>query len=199
MEHGKIIASGTYDELRTNSVEFLSFIGTCQQKEFEENAVLDTSNKRAIDQSGKPIADEIMIEEERSNHSVPFKAYLDYLKAAHNNLRFFLTITCSIPLSQVANVSISLVIAWWTSRTFHLSTATYIGLSLLMIFSHQVLWLQNWTECRVTFVRSSGTVTERALRSTLHAPLSFFDTTPVGRILNRFTLVNIYSTGSIVR
>ncbi|KAH3867552.1 hypothetical protein DPMN_030684 [Dreissena polymorpha] len=36
-------------------------------------------------------------------------------------------------------------------------------------------------------VRASGTLHDAMLKSILHAPMAFFDTTPIGRMMNRFS------------
>ncbi|EEY58685.1 ATP-binding Cassette (ABC) Superfamily [Phytophthora infestans T30-4] len=90
--------------------------------------------------------------------------------------------------TQISSVSTDLWLTNWTSNrprggnlTFYLSVYAYLGLSTI------ALGFVGDLCCRYAGLSASKQIHHRLLRRVIKGTMRFFDTTPVGRILNRFS------------
>jgi ATP-binding cassette, subfamily C (CFTR/MRP), member 1 len=98
-----------------------------------------------------------------------------------------------VALSQVATLSVDGFLSQWTSSSSLQSTAsaqatTWHHVYLLILISSVACTLQLGKQLvgAIAGLRVSKDVHEACLSAVTRAPMSFFDETPVGRILNRF-------------
>ncbi|KAF9178380.1 hypothetical protein BGZ50_007768, partial [Haplosporangium sp. Z 11] len=132
----------------------------------------------------------IISEEQMKQGSVHKSIYLAYAKACSYSSVFLYIL--SMLFSQGASISTSLWLTHWSSDNdagkFNHSTFYYLGIyaalgmtySLLTVFQSIVLQVH----CGI---RSARVLHQEMLHSVLRSPMMFFDTTPMGRILNRFS------------
>ncbi|KAJ2160764.1 hypothetical protein GGF46_002010 [Coemansia sp. RSA 552] len=119
--------------------------------------------------------------------SVEWKTYMTYYHAcgARNAALFFVTLLAAATSAVAANMWLK---HWAASAReaqsplFFLLIYGALGLLGAAMSALQALLL--WTRCAV----AASLSTHRAmLRSVLRAPMAFFDVTPLGRVLNRFS------------
>ncbi|KAG9234185.1 ABC multidrug transporter-like protein [Amylocarpus encephaloides] len=190
MEDGHIQAIDTFDNLMQNHPAFQLLMETTavEEKHEEEEHVNDDEvedEKKTVKKKRKG-GPALMQAEERAVKSVPWSVYLDYIRASGTILNAFLVFLFLVS-SQGANIATSLWLSWWTSDEFGYSRGLYIGVygalgasqALLLFAFSQVL----------TYVGTSASkqMLNQAITRALRAPMSFFDTTPLGRITNRFS------------
>lgn len=128
----------------------------------------------------------LMQQEERAVSSVPWSVYAAYIRASGSMLNVPVVLF-SLIVSQGVNITTGLWLSWWTSDHYGLSNAQYIGgyaglgaLQVICIFIFSVL-------LSVLGTKASKKMLHDAVTRVLRAPMSFFDTTPLGRITNRFS------------
>ena len=90
-------------------------------------------------------------------------------------------------LWQCTRVAADLWLSYWTSRTFHQSQAWYMGIYGLLGASCLVVALITRIAFPVAVLRATQRLFSAALHRVVRAPISFFDTTPLGRITNRYS------------
>jgi len=78
-------------------------------------------------------------------------------------------------------------VSWWTSNRWGYSTGTYIGVYAALGAVQALLLFFFAFSLTVFGTRASKRMLGRAMKRALRAPMSFFDTTPLGRITNRFS------------
>ena len=130
----------------------------------------------------------LMTVEERAEGEVELSTYRSYLKAANKPallvliLASFLAASASQQLQQV-------VVAAWTSDVGYVKRplAAYLGGVTLMAAGVAFF---NWSRTYVGAIYGAGAseaLHSQMIRSVLRAPLFFFESTPVGRLVQRFT------------
>ncbi|KAI1776106.1 ATP-binding cassette transporter protein YOR1-like protein [Hypoxylon cercidicola] len=189
MDGGKIQAVDTFDNLMANHSGFRQLMETTaveEKKEEEPAAVEEKTADGDKDKKKKKRGQGLMQAEERAMSSVPWSVYTAYIRASGSILNAPLTILVLL-LSQGANIMTSLWLSYWTSDRFGLTTGVYIGVYAAMgtlqaglMFAFSILLTMFGTSASRTLLR-------QAVTRTLRAPMSFFDTTPLGRITNRFS------------
>lgn len=196
MEAGRIQAVDTFDNLMRAHAGFQALMETTAVEEErvdddddddkeEEEKPADADEERRKHRSNKRGA-ALMQQEEKAQASVPWSVYGAYVRASGSALNAPLVVGILL-LSQGANIMTSLWLSYWTSDRFGLATGTYIGvyaglgaLQALLMFLFSVL-------LSVLGTNASRVMLREAVTRVLRAPMSFFDTTPLGRITNRFS------------
>lgn len=197
LENGKITQEGTYAELVANRNGAFAglmeeFGGDIEEKreeelEKEEEAIEDIGEKEEDKKTeGKPAVKALMQEEERATGSVDKGVYVKVFKLADGWITFTLLIV-SVILQQTAQVVGSYILVWWQEDSFNRSSSFYEGMYAFLgvmqaVFSFIMGLATSWIGYNVSRAIHYG-----AIRGILRAPMSFFDTTPLGRITNRFS------------
>ncbi|KAH7401860.1 P-loop containing nucleoside triphosphate hydrolase protein [Phaeosphaeria sp. MPI-PUGE-AT-0046c] len=198
VEEGRVQAVDTFEALMSQNEGFQQLMKTTKREEEqekdtdEENAeevaadVTDGKKeaKKTAKRQKKAVA--LMQVEDRATKSVSWGVWIAYIKAGGGiwvgPLVFVLLV-----LSQGANIVTSLWLSYWTSDKFGFSEGAYIGAYASFGFSQALfMFLFSWSVA-VFGTEAGKTMLHRAITRVLRAPMSFFDTTPLGRITNRFS------------
>ena len=75
--------------------------------------------------------------------------------------------------------------SWWSETRYNFSFATYLTVYVVWALAQMVLVFIAALLLSYAVVRTSYTMHDAAFKKVLYSPLAFFDTTPMGRILNR--------------
>lgn len=198
LEGGEVQAVDTFPNLMANNEAFQRMLKSSKKE--EEKEVEKEEEEEAIDPDAKKLgksaakqtakrqkkAVALMQAEERATKSVSWGVWAAYIRAGGGIWVGPLVVTLLI-LSQGANIVTSLWLSYWTSNKFGYSDGTYIGAYAAFGFSQAMfMFLFSWSVA-VFGTRAGKTMLHRAITRVLRAPMSFFDTTPLGRITNRFS------------
>ena len=127
----------------------------------------------------------LMQQEERAVKSVSWNVYIAYVRASGSVL-FAPMIFLILVISQGANITTSLWLSWWTSNKFGFTQAQYIGAYAALGVLQALLMFTFSVSLTTLGTKASRIMLQNAMTRVLRAPMSFFDTTPLGRITNRF-------------
>lgn len=200
LEDGLIAESGTYDELNSREngafARLMAEFGGQQEEQDEEKkededdgiekAKHDDGAEKKRQESGNNKGD-IMTQEQRNTGSVAGKVYKDYFKAGHGVIMLPLIIL-TISLMQAATVLNSYWLVWWQEQYFGVNRqGLYMGVyaalgvaqAIFLFFAGYVTSLLSFWAC--------ANLHNDAMKGIIFAKMSFFDTTPVGRIMNVLT------------
>lgn len=190
MQDGHIQTIDTFDNLMANNEGFQKMMASTAQeeklkKDGESGADGEEEGKGAKKKSTtRRVA--LMQQEERAVKSVPWSIYAAYIRASGMLLNGLLVLLL-LALSQGANIVTSLWLSWWTANKFKYATGKYIGGYAGLGVAQALLQFSFSVALSVLGTQSSKVMLQNAMTRVLRAPMSFFDTTPLGRITNRFS------------
>ena len=188
MDSGKIRAVDTFDKLMETEPGFKHLMETTAQEEKKEDdgdaPVEEKSTKKDTKKRKKGRG--LMQAEERAVASVPWSVYGTYIRAS-GSIFNALWVLLALVIAQGSNIATSLWLSYWTGDKFGFSQGVYIGV-YAALGTGQAIFLFIFAIMLTIFgTRASKALLRQAVTRTLRAPMSFFDTTPLGRITNRFS------------
>ncbi|KAK7017781.1 ABC protein [Favolaschia claudopus] len=204
LSNGRIAEAGTYPELIARGGEFARLdkeFGGAEAKEEEQGveagasesggkkqmkvvSVEDAKKKGERSTGTGKIQGRLMVKEQRTTGGVAWSVYGYYVKAGGAWLMAPLILAAI--LMQGSAVANSYVLVWWQADTFNKPFSYYQLLYALTgiaqtIFTFILGLLMDFFAVNVSAALHGG-----ALGNVFHAPMSFFDTTPMGRIISIF-------------
>jgi ABC-type multidrug transport system fused ATPase/permease subunit len=186
MEGGKVQAIDTFDNLMKNSESFQQLMESTAVEEHKDEAAAAQNPGANEPYKKKKKAKGLMQSEERAIASVPWSVYATYVKASGSMLNAPIVLVLLI-LAQGANIVTSLWLSWWTSDKFGFSMGQYIGVYAGLGAAQVMMMFAFMVSLSIYGTRASKNMLQQAVTRVLRAPMSFFDTTPLGRITNRFS------------
>ncbi|KAG0325521.1 hypothetical protein BGZ99_000575 [Dissophora globulifera] len=124
-----------------------------------------------------------MTEEERATGAVSMDVYRSYFGlGGHSD---WILVVVLMSLQQAAGVAMGVWLSFWTENKFDLSTWTYIDVYLGAGVVQLIIVMAGSFIMVSAVIKSSRIMHDKVFLSVLYSPMSFFDTTPMGRILNR--------------
>ncbi|KAL7089475.1 hypothetical protein ACP275_13G188700 [Erythranthe tilingii] len=207
VHEGTVKEEGTFEELSNNGILFQKLMENAGKMEeyVEENEEVDINNDRTsktivngLDkevskdanqkQSKKPGKSMLIKQEERETGVVSWNVLMRYKNALGGTWVVMILFMCYIT-TEVLRVSSSTWLSYWTDQS---SSSDIHG----PIFYNSVYSLLSFGQVMVTLTNSFWMITSSLyaarrlhiamLNSILKAPMVFFHTNPLGRIINRF-------------
>ncbi|OJD13223.1 hypothetical protein AJ78_06297 [Emergomyces pasteurianus Ep9510] len=194
MDDGRISSIDTFDNLMRDNEVFRQLLATTSQEDDTSKTKSDEEDDIEAERAEMPKKKgktpkqgaSLMQQEERAVSSVSWGVWRAYIAS------FGLVINCplivlSLILTSGANIVTSLWLSYWTSNQFDLSTGQYIGVYAGLGGVQVFLTFAFSTILSVSGTNASASMFQKAMSRVLRAPMAFFDTTPMGRIVNRFS------------
>jgi ABC-type multidrug transport system fused ATPase/permease subunit len=209
LKDGRVSETGQYHELMDAGQSFYQLIKEysvnhrCYQRKkhmevdgnVEESSELETDNSTEDGDEVEPGADavksdkgELVAEEKIAEGSVSWSVYIKYVKSA--SYKYALMVVSLYALVQSIQIGSNIWLKYWVtnSASGNLTLSEYLGIYAAFIVAFVLLSaLVTYFAMVLGIVRAARRLHERLLDKVLHLPMSFFDTTPLGRIVNRFS------------
>ena len=203
MKNGRIEEQGEYNELMQKEGEFARLMHTyggideTEEDEVTENSV-DSSLEEKTEKTKELVKKEVkkeekkkgkalMTTEERATGSVDISIYKGYAKAAGGIICVALIILLVISI-QLVKLGNDIWLVFWTEQRFtSMTTSVYILIYLIWNFGQTLLTLFYSMYMAFAGIKAASKIHKDAISRVIMAPISFFDTTPLGRIINRFS------------
>lgn len=200
MNEGFIESIDTFENLMRDNKVFQRLMATTAQEEgdgenkgeeVDDDDEVDEESIKAKDKPAKKVKSlktpaALMQQEERAVDSVGWAVWKAYVSAFGMILNFPLIIL-TLVLANVASIWTNLWLSYWISNKYNLTIGAYIGIYAALGFAQIFLMFAYSTILSISGTNASKTMLKRAMTRVLRAPMSFFDTTPLGRITNRFS------------
>ncbi|KAK2942132.1 Multidrug resistance-associated protein [Blattamonas nauphoetae] len=186
LEKGRVKAEGRYEEIREQGVNFDEFIIKAGKKS-EKKGKKDAEEKEE-EKTNEDNAKQIITEEEQETGGIKMRSYAKYLRTLMplGLLILFLLFT-------VISEAVSPVATWWLGKIsnptamggmgfwWKIGVYGFLALGLLVLLMLRAVMTAG------AVGRSARVNHDKLMDHVMSCPTSFFDTTPMGRILNRFT------------
>ncbi|KAL6578332.1 hypothetical protein OROMI_010660 [Orobanche minor] len=205
MKNGRTAQVGKYDDILVPGSDFIRLVGAqnaalSSTLDFSRAAPISADNTKSVisneyvngnvDEGGAgglaPAA-QLVKEEERERGGVGFPVYWKYITTAYGGALVVLVILASVIL-QILQIGSDYWLAWATRSSKDVKPAT--GPTLITVYASLACGICFCTLVVDLLVGATGYITairlfKNMLVTIFRAPMSFFDATPAGRILNR--------------
>ncbi|KAI1289994.1 ATP-binding cassette sub-family C member 4 [Halotydeus destructor] len=192
LEGGKMVATGKYEELMREKVDFLAFLETKKDESRKYSVDEEINIDDQLELSRKNYVE---VDEKTQSGTVVGKVYWEYFRSG-SSAAIVILVFVSIIVAQWLYNYCDLWLTAWTEKyndptelteNAVLNEATniaiYSSLTLVLFVSAFVRTIGLYLLC----LQSSISLHNSIFSKLLLAPMSFFEATPMGRILNRFT------------
>ncbi|HYX34898.1 MAG TPA: ABC transporter transmembrane domain-containing protein [Oligoflexus sp.] len=209
LQNGTVVDAAPLSELLARCEAFQNFYNRVDREALEEAQHAEQGKSGAVgDTSAAAEFVKLTDDEDRASGAVQFKVYKDYGRALLGprgpgrwmvaaQLATASVLTVGIPLLQNGwlaywashqsgpGAQTPWILSLWPTSLYESNHALLLwgGLGLLAVIAavmHQLLWLGR-------ALKAGAQLHDAAFAAVLKAPLRFFDRTPIGRILNRFS------------
>ncbi|KAF5442210.1 hypothetical protein F2P56_034895 [Juglans regia] len=195
MSDGEVLKTAPYHDLLASSQEFQELVNA-HKETAGSNRLADVPAAQERGTSARDIrktyiektfkgskGDQLIKQEEREIGDAGFKPYVQYLNQNKGFLYFSVANLCHLlfVISQISQNS------WMAANVENpnVSTLRLIMVYLLIGFSITLVLLCRSISMVVLGLQSSKSLFSQLLNSLFRAPMSFYDSTPLGRILSR--------------
>ncbi|KAL0443292.1 UNVERIFIED_CONTAM: ABC transporter C family member 3 [Sesamum latifolium] len=210
MKDGKIKQAGKYSDILKSGSDFMELVGAHEEalsaldsidagraatgEESSRNAksVLEEQDSRngghdKVDNSGETKG-QLVEEEEREKGTVGLSVYWKYIRTAYGGLLAPFPLLAQV-LFQILQIGSNYWMAWATPVSKDVAPHVQ-GSTLIIVYVAMSVGSSFCIFARALFIVTIGYKTANILFNKMHlcifrAPMSFFDSTPSGRILNR--------------
>lgn len=200
LDHGRLVGLGSYEELHASCAEFRAYL--------EEYRRTHSNLAQAVEAPQASVANgdalRVTEEEDREYGAVRGGMYWDYVKALGGENKLWRpVIILALALAASANTALPLLQKGWLAFVSNhinsaeaaegwLSTIASQPLYAIYLYGGIGLLVLVGTMCADLFWLRRGlaagrSVHDKMLKSILGASVRFFDSTPVGRVLQRFS------------
>ena len=203
------VKKGTAKELRANDEMFQSLLTTYNRgkdavegdgtavkaKKKEKSTAVDAVTKVGPTAAEKTEKGTLTESEERETGDISWRVYQRYFTSG-GTLPFYLMAPLFFCATQAIQTSGDFWLARWSNNLSGSSipTGEWIGVYGALIFGSTMAMIGRTTTMSLFGVRSSRVLHHDLARSILSKSISWFDRTPAGRIINRFTKASSHHT-----
>ncbi|KDQ09674.1 hypothetical protein BOTBODRAFT_137615 [Botryobasidium botryosum FD-172 SS1] len=192
LQDGRITEQGTYAELISQGKDFAKLV-----EEFGNAEEADDAAAQKAESAKEPTKDlpaaalkkgaALMQREEKAEGDLEWAVYKDYIRAA-GSLSWAPLLLILITIAQCFRVANTVILGLWSENNIPgLGQTGYIILFATTGLGQALFVYAGSFAFSYAGFFASLTLFRRALGSVLGSPMSFFDTTPIGRIMARLT------------
>ncbi|KAI9463349.1 ABC transporter [Lactarius psammicola] len=190
---GRITEHGTFDEMMANREDFARTFNefvTKDQTESKGGKVVDIEDADADEDIEKRQAArrgaQLMQAEERNTGVVSFQVYKQYIQSGNGTVLVPVMLV-TLVVMQVSIVLSSYWLVWWQERQWRRPQGFYMGIYAALGVGQALATFLNGIAVAFIAYSASRRMHNNAITRVMLGPMSFFETTPVGRIMNRFS------------
>ncbi|KWU44771.1 ABC transporter [Rhodotorula sp. JG-1b] len=208
MENGRIAEEGSFDALLNSNSAFSRFAHEygvvnavaqtdekAQQDEVDEVMDEETETEKSKTEeinpemaAGKTYGSSrpLVQKEEQATGSIKLSTWYTFAKAA-NGLFTVPAVLLSLTLMSASQILSQFALTWWQNNNWGLGSNTYIGVYAALGISSALFTFLLGLATVWFGTAAARTLHNMAMKQVIQAPMTYFDQTPLGRIMNRFS------------
>lgn len=191
MKDGKFTECGTYKQLMADDGEFCKLIRdhVSEGKQETEDEGDAAEEADAPEKEKKAATSKLIQTEEREVGEVSISVYRQYITAL-GGIAVCVFLIFFFLFEQLSKTAADWWLSYWSDNASDpngLENWEYIAIYAAIGGANGFFVLSRSLLFAFASLNSAKSVHEKLLDNVLHIPMAFFDTTPVGRILNRFS------------
>jgi ATP-binding cassette subfamily C (CFTR/MRP) protein 1 len=180
LSEGRIVERGNFEQLAQAGGEFARLLRDVTVAEHQEQQEKEQPLKQAKESA------KIIVQEDRALGSLSSNVYMDYLRAV--GFSSVAVITTMFVVENSLRIASDYWLSYWAEQADPgMSVPLFVGVFGGIAAVYVILCHSRTLAVLLGSLNASRSTHQRMLWSVLRSPISFFDSTPVGRILNRFT------------
>jgi len=190
MEDGHVLGSGTYEELKQQNIDVDKVFGNKNNRNVEEQEEVkpavetkkaDEDHEDLDNQEG---ADDKQVKKDQYAVNVTGKTYLGLMKEM-GGLWFFVLVFIIYLTCEFSNMGYGRFLGVWIAGTFdRWVTLTVMG---ILVGYDVGIYIVKYLVLSLALIRAARKYHSKMLDKVIQSTVLFFDTNPIGQILNRFS------------
>ncbi|KAI8831863.1 P-loop containing nucleoside triphosphate hydrolase protein [Chytridium lagenaria] len=203
MNDGRVVEEGTFGELMGRKDEeglrkmMKDYLASTNSTDSDSSSVdlstisadtipLRKASRKPSELPTSTTSTNLIAEEDRQRGGLKWSIVKDYWNRA-GGAPMIALVGVSVSLFALSNAVKDLWLAWWSDGTFGLSVGGYInGFAVLGVVNVVMMMVTAYALISAGYVAGKK-LHEEALEGLMRAPMSFYDSQPIGRILNRMS------------
>ena len=191
MEDGRVLGSGTYEELKRQNIDVDKVFGNKNNRAVEEQeeakpAAAETkkAEEEHDDADHQEGADDKQIKKDQYAVTVGAKTYLDLMKEMGSPWFFLLALVVYVTC-EMSNMGYGRMLGAWIAGTFdQWVTLTVLG----CLVGYDIgIYIVKYLLLGLALIRAARKYHQKMLDKVINSTVLFFDTNPIGQVLNRFS------------
>ncbi|CCH60433.1 hypothetical protein TBLA_0C06400 [Henningerozyma blattae CBS 6284] len=184
---------GRYEDLiKTNEtlINLMQYAKLQEEIQEKEEVIKDKNEKTETTISENLEPSQLTTKEERAYNNITWWVYWEYIKAGTGKWWFINTPLYLIFVISTTFCSLfsSVWLSYWSEMKFaHRTTSFYMGMYSFFVFGSIVFLTGQFSLLCYIGLRASKSLNLQAVNRVIHSPMWFMESTPMGRIMNRFT------------
>ncbi|KAL7708809.1 ATP-binding cassette protein subfamily C member 1 [Lotmaria passim] len=128
----------------------------------------------------------LMTTEEKASGTVPWSVYLEYFQFCGGRMWIAIILTMFV-ITEFLSLSATLWLSLWTAKRFDMAESSYVWIYIGCVLLGTLTVPTRFTFSFEAMRRGTVAMHHVMLHSLSRGTMEFFDTTPLGRIMNRFS------------
>ncbi|CAE6444373.1 unnamed protein product, partial [Rhizoctonia solani] len=190
---GRVASQGSIDEALRSNPKLKAEVETDEELERKGNQVIDDGNPMDQDSSAKKSDGKLMVAEEVAEGHVGWSALKIFLLAL-GGFKFWVVYLLGFILADVTDLAQTYWLGTWArayetepNHPERVDVPFYLGIYGILCIIGIVLYTTAFVVHVLGSVRAARRIHDRLIKAVLGAPLRWLDSTPIGRIIARFT------------
>ena len=190
MQHGRVLGKGTYEELKKQNIDVDKVFGNSQSKnnvheeDFNKPVEAKVAQDEKEDSDNQEGGDDKQLKKDQYVADVTWRTYFNLMKEMGSG-KFFFVVFIVFLTCEFANMGYGRMLGAWLAHTFD----QWVTLTVLacLVGYDIIIYIVKYQLLGNALIRAAESYHKKMLDKIIKSTVLFFDSNPVGQIVNRFS------------